>query len=275
MSSLVRGWRGGPALFLLTRGLAVGGGALALAGVVSPAASAGLLLPLAATIATGVVCSGSGIFGHPVRGTTGARDELALTFDDGPDPQWTPRVLDTLDAHGHRATFFLIGARAARHPELVREIVRRGHEVANHTWRHSYLTPFVAPERLATELRRTSTLLAELTGTRPRWFRPPVGLLSPRVVEGARRAALDLVTWTATARDGVARTTVDRALRRLRPHVRPGAILVLHDVAPAGARAPIVLDVLLPLLDRCRRSGLRSVCLSQLTSPVTPDLERD
>jgi peptidoglycan/xylan/chitin deacetylase (PgdA/CDA1 family) len=234
---------------------------LGAASVAVVVAAAGLL---ALTAGVGAVVPSSGIFARPVVGVHTTRRELALTFDDGPDPRWTPPVLDLLESRGHRGTFFVIGERAAQHTGLIAEMARRGHEIANHTWSHSLSTVFIAPRRLAQELARASDLIERTTGTRPIWFRPPAGLLSPRIAPAARLAGLKLVTWTASGRDGVRFTTVKSALSRLDRAIVPGAVLVLHDAARDGDRGPIACDVLRVLLDRMESAGLTSVGLSEL-----------
>lgn len=242
--------------------------ALALAVLLGAPLSGGWLIvgvvALQAVIAWGVVDQGSGVFARPVLAVATPRAELALTFDDGPHPSHTRAVMDALEARGHRGTFFVIGRRAAEHPELLSEMVARGHELANHSQHHSYVTNLVPPRRLARELEATSALLCAASGAPPRWFRPPVGLLSPRIAAAVRLAGLDLVAWTATARDGTARRTVEEAAERLRGALRPGAILVLHDAALHGERTPIAPAVLEVLLAELDARGLRSVTLSQL-----------
>ncbi len=227
-------------------------------------------------VGVGTTVPSSGVFARPVIGVHTARRELSLTFDDGPDPRWTPPLLDMLEARGHRATFFVIGARAARHTALLEDMRRRGHEIANHTWAHSFATPFMPPARLTAELGRANELIERTTGVRPRWFRPPVGLLSPRIPPAALTAGLRLVTWTASARDGIASTTVARGLARLGASIEPGAILTMHDAALTGAREPIARELLRLVLDRMESAGLRSVTLSDLCAtavagPVDPD----
>ena len=247
--------------------------ALAVAGQVGAYVAVIGFLPLLAVIAIGVTLPASGVFGTAVMGARTGRREVALTFDDGPDPRWTPALLDLLDARQQRATFFVIGSRAEPQCALLRDMVRRGHEIANHTWAHSFLTAFRHPIVLARELERTNALIVSATGVRPRWFRPPVGLTSPRVALGARLARQELVFWTASARDGVSRTTVDSALSRLEPALAPGAILVLHDARIREPRdddrEPIARAVLARLLDRMDEVGLRSVTLSELCA-ATP-----
>lgn len=237
---------------------------LAALGALQPRFALLALLPALVVIGVGVAFPVSGVFARPLHRGVSGRREIALTFDDGPDARWTPAILDLLDARNQRATFFVIGQRAAVEPELLREIARRGHELANHTWSHSYLTPFMRPGALADELRRTNAVIQSATGRSPRWFRPPVGLLSPRVVVGVNRVGLDTVCWTATARDGVARTTVEDGLSRLAPALAPGAILVLHDARITGDDEPAARQILTVLLDRMDALGLRSVTLSEL-----------
>ena len=218
---------------------------------------------MACVIATGVAFQGSGIFARPLISVETERPELALTFDDGPNAQVTLEILTLLEAEGHRATFFVVGERARDQPSLLREIPQRGHLLANHSLRHSFLTPFRRPQQLSEELEETSQIIARVVGNAPRWFRPPVGLLSPRVASAARRAALELVAWTASARDGVASRTVADAIRRLEPHLVRGAILVLHDGA-MGNHASLAPAILKELLPRLRERGLTSVTLDQL-----------
>ncbi len=223
------------------------------------AASCALLL---CVIAAGVAFHGSGVFGRPVQSFLTSRPEVAITIDDGPDPRSTPALLDLLDARGQRATFFVPGTRARAQPALVRAISRRGHQVENHSLQHAYNTPFLAPRRLAAELVQASEIIQAATGRAPRWFRPPVGLLSPRVAQASRLAGLQLIGWSGTARDGAA-TTENRALARLQRALVPGAVLVLHDHRDGG---PPALSVkLLPrLLDLLAARGLRSVTLDEL-----------
>jgi peptidoglycan-N-acetylglucosamine deacetylase len=254
--------------------LALGLGGASLAGRTAPS---GLLLAsllaLLAVLATGVAFQGSGVFARPVIAARTHRPELALTFDDGPDPVHTPPILDLLEARGHRGTFFVTGERAALHSELLTEIARRGHGLANHSYRHSILTSLKAPSALASELQETSAIIARVTGSPPRWFRPPVGLLSPRVAEAALAAELELVAWTASARDGVASRTAAGALKRLLPHVHAGAILVLHDTLQGGG-VPVASVVLPRLLDRLEERGLCSVPLDQLLDAAPAGLNR-
>jgi peptidoglycan/xylan/chitin deacetylase (PgdA/CDA1 family) len=230
-------------------------GALSVAGAilsgraVSPWMIAIDLFAIVAALGGGVFVQGAGLFARPPLGVhvRAAGDRVALTFDDGPDEVHTRAILDLLESRGHRATFFVIGNHAAGSTKLVAEIVRRGHALGNHSYTHSWMTPFWSVARLTEDLRRTQQLLIA-AGARSRWFRPPVGLLSPRVVAAARRAA----------------TTPSRACARLCAALRPGAILVLHDAVERGDRAPVAPAALPRLLDELAARGLRSVTLDEL-----------
>jgi peptidoglycan/xylan/chitin deacetylase (PgdA/CDA1 family) len=209
-------------------------------------------------VGCGVFVQGAGLFARPVLSARAANGKLALTFDDGPDATHTRAVMDVLDAGGHKGTFFVIGKRAAAQRELLAEMRARGHALGNHSWNHAHTTPFLAPKKLAAELRQAQELLGS-----PRWFRAPVGILSPRVVEAARLCGVELVGWTKNARDGVA-STVEAATRRLLPSLQPGAILVLHDAAERGDRVPIAPEVLRRILKEMDARRLKSVTLDEL-----------
>src|SRR6266404_2480759 len=121
---------------------------------------------------------------------------IAITIDDGPDPEVTPRVLALLEAHGARATFFCIGERVARHPGLAREIVRCGHAIENHSQRHLHRFSLLGPRALAQEIGRAQQSIAAATGEAARFFRAPAGLRNPFLEPVLARANLRLVSWT-------------------------------------------------------------------------------
>ena len=191
-----------------------------------------------------------------------ARGEIALSFDDGPDPEVTPAVLDLLDAHGVRATFFCIGRRAAAHPELCREIVRRGHAVENHSARHRHNFALLGPGGYARELRAGQDTLAAITGVVPVFLRAPAGLRNPFLWPAMARLGLHLASWTRRGYDTRTRDPA-RVLRRLVRGLRAGDILLLHDghAARTAAGRPVVLDVLPPLLGAIRAASLTPVTL--------------
>jgi len=190
------------------------------------------------------------------------RAEIALTFDDGPDPEVTPRVLDLLERAGARATFFCVGARAQAHPGLVREIARRGHAVENHSQNHSTAFGWYGPGRLCGEIAAAQEALAALAGRAPAFFRAPFGVRNPFVDPVLARLGLTYVSWTRRGYDTVDRDA-SRVARRLAGRLEAGDVLVLHDGVATGARraAPAVLEVLPRLLAAAAGRGLAAVTL--------------
>jgi peptidoglycan-N-acetylglucosamine deacetylase len=190
------------------------------------------------------------------------RNEVCLTFDDGPDPEVTRRVLDLLDRHHAKASFFCVGARAAMFPEIVKEIVRRGHSVENHSQRHSWAFACYGMRGLRREVEEAQQALAAISGRRPSFFRAPVGLRSPLLDPVLAACGLRYVSWTRRGLDGISRDPV-QVLRRLTRGIAAGDVLMLHDSArtrtPGGE--PVVLAVLPALLEQLAAAGLRSVPL--------------
>jgi peptidoglycan/xylan/chitin deacetylase (PgdA/CDA1 family) len=184
---------------------------------------------------------------------------VALTFDDGPDASSTPAFLDTLDRLGWRATFFFLGAQVRRYPGLAAEVAARGHEVAVHGERHvSHLRrpwPLPGPH---TDVARACGIIAEATGTEPRWFRPPYGALSTSSLLAARRSRLHTVLWTTWGRDWRADATADTVAATIEATWHPGATVLLHDSdltsAPGSWRA--ALEALPLLAEQWDRDGL-------------------
>lgn len=191
-----------------------------------------------------------------------AKGQVALTFDDGPDPDVTPKVLDLLDRHAAKASFFCIGQRAVAHPEIVRDIIRRGHSVENHSYRHPYAFACYPPFALRREIEKTQTVLNALTGSRPAFFRAPAGLRSPLLDRVMTQSNLRYTSWTRRGLDCFSRNPA-AILERLIRGLAAGDVLLLHDGSCAKARngEPIVLVVLPPLLEHLTRSGLRPVSL--------------
>jgi peptidoglycan/xylan/chitin deacetylase (PgdA/CDA1 family) len=190
------------------------------------------------------------------------RGEVAITFDDGPDPEVTPRVLDLLDAHGARASFFCVGERAAAFPRLAEEIVLRGHSVENHSHRHSTAFGWYGPWRLARELDAAQRALRDAAGAPPRFFRAPFGTRNPLLDPVLARLGLALVSWTRRGYDTVDADAA-RVLRRLVSGLGAGDVLLLHDGVTVRERRgqPTVLAVLPRLLDHLGARGLRAVSL--------------
>lgn len=221
--------------------------------------------PLASAIhAWGVVNPRSSLY-LPVwwRLPAGSPD-VALTFDDGPHPETTPRVLDLLAAAGQKATFFLIGENVRRHPALVKRMVDEGHAVGLHSHSHSWLFNCWPPGPVRRDLEACASAIADATGrAAPTLFRPPVGLKNPVVGFVAGRLGLTAVTWSTRGLD-TGGAPAAAVLARLERGLVPRAILTLHDGCEPRHPRPReqCLAVLAPLLERLRERGLRSVALA-------------
>lgn len=158
----------------------------------------------------------------------GRPDHVALTFDDGPDPVSTPRILDELDELGWTATFFVLGDMARRAPDVVREIVGRGHEIGVHGDHHrSHL--LMTPRAVRRDLTTAVETVAELSGRRVRWFRPPYGHLSLGSVLAAHRLDLQPVLWSAWGKDWRADATPQSVTSTVMAALEPGGTILLHD----------------------------------------------
>lgn len=154
--------------------------------------------------------------------------KILLTFDDGPEPETTPLVLDVLQRHHHRAIFFLIGEKVERHPEIVKEIVKRGHIVGNHTWSHSPWANFRGSSHLEREISKTDDAIERACGIRPVLFRPPLGVTPHFLRSLMRKTGHTVVGWDVRSLDtrDVPRSKV---LRRIESRMRDGSIILLHD----------------------------------------------
>jgi peptidoglycan/xylan/chitin deacetylase (PgdA/CDA1 family) len=195
--------------------------------------------------------------------------EIALTFDDGPEPSSTREVLATLARFGAHATFFVLGERVRAAPEVLREIADAGHEIGIHGDWHDRLLSLRHPSRIVADLERACGTVEAVIGKRPRLFRPPVGHVSPRTAVAARRLGLTLVAWSVRGRDGLAGATAEAVQRRVTAGLHPGAIVLLHDAAERGERVPAGVAALPGILAEATRRGLRCVPISSSLSSLS------
>ncbi len=192
------------------------------------------------------------------------RNEVALTIDDGPDPIVTPQVLDILERFQVKATFFCIGNKAAQHPTLCREIVRRGHTVENHSQQHRHYFSLLGTNRFTREIEAAQKTLLSITGVSPQFFRAPAGLRNPFLEPALRRLGLQLASWSVRGFDTQVRDA-DKVKNKLLAGLRPGAILLMHDGNAARTKldVPVILAVLPPLLETAKKQNLHFVTLSE------------
>ena len=220
----------------------------------------GLLRQLTKTILTACVSRRRWLTRGP-RAAPGAAPQIALTFDDGPHPEHTPRLLDVLAERQLTATFFAIGELAAQHPDLVRRIAAEGHELGNHTWSHG--EPSRTDSRLfLDEVRRTDELLADLTGTAPRTMRPPKGELNWSKLSGLWRRGQSVVLWNVDPRDYRMTTTDDMAAWCSGYEPQDGDILLMHD------NHPWAITAVGTLASRGVFDRFQTTTVSSWTSPV-------
>ena len=189
-----------------------------------------------------------------------AQRQVSLTFDDGPHPELTPRVLALLERYQVTASFFCVGEKARAHPELVREIARRGHSVENHTYRHSHAFALFSVSLLRREVESAQAIVAAITGRAPQFFRAPVGFRSPLLELVLARIGVRYVSWTRRGFD-TARADPARVLARLTRGLAAGDVLLLHDNLPGS------LTILPALLEQLAASDLKCVSLPVACSP--------
>jgi peptidoglycan/xylan/chitin deacetylase (PgdA/CDA1 family) len=239
------------AFALVVRSIVVGPVHIAVAGVA--------LVGYVALVLCGVLVLRLGMFADVVwRGEDDARG-VALTFDDGPSAAHTPRILDLLDEAGVKATFFVIGRKAAAHPEIVRDIAKRGHAVGVHGYQHDRLFSLRSPGYVRTDLQRAIKTLEEIVGTRPTLFRPPIGHSNAVIAKAARKLELTVVGWSVRALDGVAGARPERVASRVARGLRDGAIVLLHDAAEHDDREPAAVAALPRILEAMRNKELDGV----------------
>lgn len=192
------------------------------------------------------------------------RREIALTIDDGPDPEITPQVLDVLHALGVKATFFCIAEKVKNHPELVRRMIEEGHQIENHSMVHRHYFSVLGLNGIKKELAAAQQVIEEATGRKPLFFRAPAGLRNPFLDPVLHRLDLQLVSWTRRGFD----TRVgdaQKVTQRLLQNAGAGDILLLHDgnSARSSSGRPVILDVLPPLVAAYAKQNLQFVTLEE------------
>lgn len=182
---------------------------------------------------------------------------VSITFDDGPDKAFTPRVLDLLEANNAKATFFCIGRKADRHGDVLLEILDKGHALGNHTYSHSQLFGFFNAEKVTAELIQTNEVVERITGKRMKLYRPAFGVTNPAIQSAINTLQLQSIGWSIRSLDTTKRSK-KAVLNRITPKVSKGDIILLHDTSE---KTVAVLEQLLLFL---KERNLRSVTVDQL-----------
>ncbi|MDD5019546.1 MAG: polysaccharide deacetylase family protein [Candidatus Omnitrophica bacterium] len=194
---------------------------------------------------------------------------VALTFDDGPSPVWTSKILDVLKEADVRATFFMLGEHVEKYPDVARRVVAEGHDIGNHTYDHRVLLTYFNVRKLENEIRRTEGIIQKVTGVTTRYFRPPKAWMTAREKKLIRSMGYEIVLWSLNSKDWV--TFDDKyMIKYLMHHVRPGDIILFHDSGGAfstegGDRDETVLAVM-RLIERLKEKGWKFVTVTELLS---------
>ncbi|WP_262247615.1 polysaccharide deacetylase family protein [Parapedobacter soli] len=184
--------------------------------------------------------------------------QVALTFDDGPNPTYTPQVLELLDKHNAKATFFCIGKSVERYPYIVKQIREAGHTVGNHSYTHGPTIDLHRKKYWLSELRQTDSAIAQAIGRSPRFFRPPYGVTTPHLAKALRQSGHRVIGWRVRPYDTLESRSSARIVRTILRKVKPGAIILLHD---SHSRIVPALEQLLPQL---RQRGYTLVTVAKL-----------
>jgi peptidoglycan/xylan/chitin deacetylase (PgdA/CDA1 family) len=196
-----------------------------------------------------------------IKGPEGAQG-VVLTFDDGPDPKSTRKVLDILDEHDVKATFFVIGKKVDLYPSVVEEIVQRGHEVGVHGYEHDRLFSLRGPSVVRDDLVRAVASIEKVTKKKPTLFRPPIGHTNPTIARVADELGLTVVGWSVAAYDGIARAKPSRVASRVKAAMDDRDIILMHDASERGTHDPAGPKALPEILLGAKDRNLRFVPLS-------------
>ncbi len=186
---------------------------------------------------------------------------IALSFDDGPNPKYTPEILDLLQQYHARATFFVIGSRVEQYPDLAKREVREGHEIANHTFHHSRIRK-LSPEELREEIEKTGATIASVTGQTPHLFRPPGGYYDETIVNTAKEAGYKVIMWSwhQDTRDW-SQPGTNRIVNLVLSNARNGDIVLFHD---HGRNRLQTVNALKQILPELQHKGYQFVTISEL-----------
>ena len=185
------------------------------------------------------------------------KNEIALTFDDGPHPEFTPKALDLLKRHHAKATFFCIGQHIENNPELFKRIIAEGHSVGNHTYSHDTSFGFFSTKKVTDELNRTITLVKKMAGKQMNLYRPAFGVTNPMIEKAVKQLGLISIGWNVRSLDTTARNET-MVLERITSKISKGDVVLLHDTSQ---KSIIVLERLLLFL---KEKNLKSVVVDEL-----------
>ena len=173
-----------------------------------------------------------------------------MTFDDGPDPEKTPKVLDILAKNDIKAVFFMVGNRAEQHPELVKRVVNEGHIIGNHSYAHNNFMSLFSKKNLKADIAQSQAVLEKLSGRKIPFFRPPIGYTNPSYAKVLQEMQLTNVGWTVRSYDSVYKEP-KKLIERLMAKIAPGSIVLLHD------NLNVTVDALSSFIDQASANGIK------------------
>ncbi len=198
---------------------------------------------------------------------------VALTFDDGPSPEWTPKILDELKKAGVKATFFMIGEHVEKYPEIAKRVAEEGHEIGNHTYDHHVLIYYTMGE-LEKEIRDAEKVIRNVTGKTTVYFRPPKAWLTPEEKKKIKAMGYKTVLWSLNSKDWVT-FNAKYILRYLIRRIKPGDIILFHDSGGVfrteGGNRSETVKTILPLVDTMKDKGYTFVTISELLNAERAD----
>jgi len=194
-----------------------------------------------------------------IRNKPNGQKLIALTFDDGPHEKFTNEILNILDEYGVKATFFIIGENAEKHPEIVKKIHDLGHEIGNHTYSHIFINK-VSKNSLKSEIMKTEEILEKITGQKPKLFRPPGGAYNNSCVSTLNELGYSCILWSFDSRDWTL-PDASKVISEATYKTKEGDILLFHDFNQKGSPTPTIIKTIIPLLIN---SGFKFVTVSEL-----------
>lgn len=179
---------------------------------------------------------------------------ICLSFDDGPDPATTPKILEILKSNNLKAVFFVIGKKAAQYPALIQLIQENGHVIGNHSYDHNNSIGFFSSKKLIRDLEMCSETIEKIAGNKPKYFRPPFGVTNPRYQKVLKKLNLISIGWSGRSFDTVTKSK-EKLLKRVDKYLSNGVILLFHD------NQKITVEILPEVLERCKKKGIKIVPL--------------
>lgn len=223
----------------------------------SPSAYGWILLAYVTILFCGSYFIQLGFFFKSVCSGDGGKKEIALSFDDGPDPAFTPVILDLLKAEGVETIFFCIGKKIPDNEGILQRIIAEGHLIGNHSYSHHHLFDLFSPEKMHDDLQEMNDLTKTVTGLMPKFFRPPYGVTNPNLKKAVQQGNYISIGWSLRSLDTVIRDE-NRLLQKVLKRVKPGSILLFHDTSETTVK------ILRQLIGRLRENGYEIVRLDKL-----------